>query len=115
MMIAFTTIWYIMGLFVFYTAATFDSYENLPEWIYYWWAKLLDVLLFITVYNHVPTKWKAPLKPVIYFSIIRFVWDIISYITGLSVTNSIWVAFLFMVLTALLFWAFIKEWQKWLK
>lgn len=88
---------YVMGLLVFYVCAAFDMYY----WyiIYFGWSKLFDCGLFfwLSIYYILPKERKV-IKWLLYFSVIRFLWDIQSFFTGLGVNNEVWMAILFLVL-----------------
>jgi len=102
-----------MGLLFFYTAAAFDAYNGLPNWIYYFWNKGLDFMKWVVIYKLVDGRMRWVVKPVLIFALIRFIWDIVSYFTGLKVNNSVVVAILFMLLVTIFFYLFLKELIKW--
>jgi len=108
-------VWFLMGLLFFYTAAVFKSYDALPNWIYYCWAKFDSVLMWIVVYELCRRDMRKIIFPVLIFSIIRFIWDIVSFFTGVSVNNSSAVGFLFMLLVTVIFYLYLKELIRWQK
>jgi hypothetical protein len=103
---------YLTGLLMFYSFAAFEI--TYWSWLYYGWDKLFgcSALLWYVVLIH--TKEKHLVKPVFVFSIIRFLWEIMSYFTGVTVSNEIAIAVLFILLIAVCLYLFIKD-LKWLK
>ena len=108
-MIRIAAAWFILGLLFFYTGGVFDKYNSLPNWIYYWWDKGLVVLLWLGIYFVAYDRLRRPLKPIIIFSIIRLVWDIVSFSTGVSIANSQAMSLLFLLLTLVVLWIYLKE------
>lgn len=77
--------WYITGLLVFHSMAEFssESYAN-PIWdrIYYVWNKAIPVMIFTILHDLTP--YKKLIRPIFFYSLIAFIWEIISWITGTS-------------------------------
>lgn len=87
---------YLVGLLVFYTFAAF----HLPIWpiVYYLWDKSVggSVMGWAVVYKYAK-EYRVYTAYVLLLATIRFIWEIISLLTRLSVNNSWGVAVLFIV------------------
>lgn len=99
---------YLVGLLVFYTRATFD----IPMWAWtYWiWEKGCShsVLSIYIIYKL--SHEKRLIAPVLAFTFIRFLWEIVSAFTGIYSNNQWVVAGLFMVLVVVIgYLCFRKE------
>jgi len=81
-MIKFTIFWVIIGLLTFTCLATFEA-ENWGR-AYALWDKGKDCLLFYLAWQ----AFGKLLLPVLVFAGIRFVWDIVSWVTLLSCNES---------------------------
>lgn len=101
---------YIIGLLILYTWGQFNQgwYEY-----YYLWDKGKDLLFFIGIHCLIENRYKWAVKPVIFFSIIRFVWQIISSITEWNINNVKIVGWLFIVLALICSFLTLKELIKW--
>ena len=112
-MIRFGIVWYIMGLTVFYVEANFE----MSWWkeVYYLWDKSLLIFLFIGIHSLLPRQNKPVILPVIYFAIIRFIWQIVTSITGWEINDARAVAILFIVLSVVCAYLTIKGTIKWEK
>lgn len=90
---------YLVGLLVFYTLAV----DNIPAWrgSYYLWDKMCGGgwLLWYVIY--INCKERQIVAPVLWFSVIRFIWEIVSLITGITVSNEWAIAIMFIILVAL--------------
>lgn len=102
---------YVIGLTVFYVEATFERWW----WheIYYLWDKCLLVFLFWGIHQIVPREKKRIVFPVLIFSIIRLVWQIVVSITGWEINDARAVAALFILLSALCSYLTLKGLIKW--
>lgn len=96
--------WYVLGLLVFYFAATFDT--RLWDWAYYLWDKGFAVLVWYAIYR---LSKERVVIPVLVFSILRLIWEIISYFTGVSVNNTRAIAIGFVLLCAICLYQTYKE------
>ena len=89
---------YLIGIMFFYSVAVFE----LPKWafIYYSWDKLLDggVFAWAALYDLSKQPIRPVIKPIFLFSVIRFLWEVVSYFTGVSINNEWVVALLFLIL-----------------
>ena len=112
MILRITMAWFLIGLVVFYTMATFPSlqYNNWSH-TYYIWSKANDMLLAVTILFR-PKQYRI-IIPVIFFMGIRFVWEIISIITGVSVNNTKAIGILFIILSCVCLLIIIKEAIRW--
>lgn len=110
-MIAVSLSVYMVGLLVLYTWGQLNNgwYEY-----YYLWDKGKDVLLLLALYS-VAGRFKWAVMPVIIFSIVRFVWQIISSITGWNINNVQAVGWLFIILAFPCSFLLLKELFKWHK
>lgn len=102
---------YIFGLLTFYLFATF----NRRAWdiVYFGWSKLGDCgFIFWLALFYILPKERYVLKWLLYFSGIRFIWDIQSFFTGLGVNNEQWMAVLFLLLLILTCYLCVKPYGK---
>lgn len=91
---------YVLGLLVFYVFAIF----NTPAWgiVYFSWSKVADCgFLFWLALFYILPKERSVIKWLLYFSVVRLVWDFQSFFTGLGVNNESWMAILFLMLLIL--------------
>lgn len=102
--------WFTIGLLVYYSLA----FASAP-WYTYWylWDKGNYVLLFYGMCFDYPVQYKYIFKWLTAFALIRFLWEIISIITGLNVNNTRIAALLFILLTGTICVILFKELQKW--
>lgn len=102
---------YIFGLTIFYVEATFERWW----WheIYYIWDKGLLICLFIGIHSLLPKHNKQVVVPVIWFAIIRFIWQVVTSITGWEINDARAVAILFIALSIVCTYLTIKGTIKW--
>lgn len=104
---------YMGGLLVFFAMADF----SVAEWrkAYYIWAMLKDVGFILTIYQLIP-KFRKEIYPVLFFSLIRFTWEVISAATMKDVNHIMIVDYLFyltlFITVAKLLNRLKKEWQE---
>ena len=112
MMIRIAILWYLIGLLLFYTVATFDvqSYNNWG-YFYYGWQKLCDILFIVTILLR--PKSSQVIQPVLYIAFARFLWEIISFSCGFQSTTPIIVGSLFIILIIVCLFITIKEITRW--
>lgn len=99
-------LWYVGGLLIFHMMDQFStsSYSN-PIWdrIYYVWLKALHFIVMVVLYNRL--KEEQPLiRPVVIYSLIALLWEIISWITGMDwndsrVTTTLFLTLLFVIIS----------------
>ncbi len=94
---------YLGGLLIFYTKAAFSiEPTNLWNNAYFWWDKSAGAGFFVWfVLASYCREYRPQLALIAYFSLIRFVWDVVSYFLNISVNNEWVVAALFLVLATL--------------
>ena len=100
-------LWYIIGIVSFLTYANFGG-AVWPE-IFYVWDKVKDVLLFAAAYALCPAKVKPFVRPVLIYAVIRFIWEIISAITGVTINDHRAVNTLFLVMAVVVAVLLIKD------
>lgn len=112
MIIRITILFYLLGLLVFYTAATFAN-ESYTTWsyVYYMWQKTSDFLLMATI--ALRPKDSKIIIPVIYLAAARLLWEIAAWVMGLQATNPVMVGSLFIILIILCIFITIKDIKKW--
>jgi len=93
-MIKFTIFWIIIGLLTFTCLATFEA-ENWQR-AYALWDKGKDCLLLYLAWQ----GFGRMVLPILVFVGIRFIWDIISWITGIGINNSYAVGVFFLIYLA---------------
>lgn len=105
--------WYLIGLLVFYTSATFHpTAYNTWNHAYYLWAKVNDAL-FLYIIIAYPKAIRKQVKPAIFLAIVRAVWEVISWITGVQTNNTVAVGILFIILIVICLYLTIKETIQW--
>ena len=94
-MIRFTISFVVIGLLCFYSMATF----NVEYWdrLYFFWDKGKDVLLTYALWQLSIKKYGQLLQPLFWFTVIRFGWDTVSWVTGLSINNPQVIGVLFII------------------
>src|SRR5688572_18508748 len=99
--------WYLVGYLIFTTSATFSvSVYGLWEYAYYFWDKTKDLLLVLAFfYKPIRTDY---LKPVFLLIFLRWVWEIISLCTGLSINNPQAVGILFITVTLICLYLLVR-------
>lgn len=114
MMLKAAVVGYLVGLLLFYTYASVFR-EPAQVYLYYGWDKSFGggFLLWLAVYSL--TKDKHLVMPVLILSIMRFVWEIISYFTGITVINTQAIAILFSFSIVCCLFLFLKDLSKWQK
>lgn len=105
-MIRFTIAFFMIGMLVFYAMATF----HIDYWsrLYFIWDKGKDVIIMYSLWQLSVKKYGQVLQPVFWFTVVRLVWEFISWATGLAVNNSIVVGILFIIVSLYVFIAAIK-------
>lgn len=103
---------YIVGLLVFYVWGIVNT--GWHEY-YYLWDKGKDLLVFIAMYEIANKRLKKAIKPVIIFSIIRFLWQVISSVTSSDINNVKAVDYLFVTLVLVCSYLTIKDLYEWHK
>jgi len=93
-MIKFTLFWVIIGLLTFTALATFEV-ENWGR-AYALWDKGKDCLLLYLAWQ----AFGRLLLPVFVFVCVRLGWDVVSWVTGISINNSIVVGIFFLIYLA---------------
>lgn len=109
-MIRIIAMWYLIGLLVFVSLSCFHL--DYAVWAYYGWDKGKDILLFLAILSLVKKKEQFPVKCMLGYSIIRFVWEIISYCTGLSIANNTGIGVLFLALLIIITILIINDLKK---
>ena len=93
-MIKYLIVGYLLGLLVFYTFAAFHE----PVWaiVYYLWDKSVggSFIGWAVIYKYAK-DYRVYTAYTLLLATTRFVWEIISAITGLSVNNSWAISILF--------------------
>jgi hypothetical protein len=101
---------YMVGLLILYTWGQINT-----GWhdVYYLWDKGKDLVLFLGVYHILPLPNKKFIVPVLWFSLIRFVWQIISTLTGLNINNTEVVGWLFIIAAGTCSYLMLKGFKEW--
>ena len=100
-MIKFIISFIVIGMLCFYSMATF----NVEYWdrLYFFWDKGKDVLLTYALWQLSIKKYGDIVEPLFWLTEIRFGWDIVSWLTGLSVNNPQVIGILFIIYTIYVF------------
>lgn len=104
--------WFLFGLLVFYHDAIFDM--NIWAEMYYVWDKSKDVFLLMALWKCL-RKLRSSILPLLIFSIIRLVWDLIAYCINENINNELIVNNLFGVCLVVYLVMIIKELLEWRK
>lgn len=98
---------YLVGLCIFYTAAI----EHSRPWAlaYYLWDKSVGGGFMLWYCIHFLYSHKMITRPIVLFSLVRFIWELVSALTGISVNNSAIVAVLFLILSLVTGFLILKE------
>ena len=101
---------YMVGLLVFYTWGQINT-----GWheLYFAWDKGKDLILMLGIREILPPKHRSIVTPLIWFSLIRFVWQIISTITGLNINNTEIVGWLFIGAAGVCSYLMLKGFKEW--
>lgn len=112
MTIRFAIAVYMVGLLILYTWGQINT-----GWhdVYYIWDKGKDLLLFIGIYYLIPRSQRNIIVPIIWFSVIRFIWQIVSTLTGLNINNTEAVGWLFIGAAGVCSYLMLKGFKEWRK
>lgn len=104
--IVFTTWYFVVGLLIFHMVADFKN----PQWwgVYYLWDKSLDLLFFLILYAIVP-KAKSVFVPVIYYTILRLCFQVLTITVGTDTNDKRIVNTLYLTLLVVFICQSIKE------
>lgn len=91
---------YCIGLFVFYMFLSFSSWDSVPNWVYYMWDKSVSAgfFLWLCLYMNVRIDDRKIIAPIVFFSLVRLLFDIVGFFGGPTATNEHRVAILFVIL-----------------
>lgn len=103
---------YIVGLLTMYAMGVFGV--TMWDYGYYWWDAVFGNSIFgwLVVYNLVKQDKKAVIKPLVYFSIARMAWDVLSYFIDVSVNTEWGVTVLFLCLVLVVSFFCFREFKK---
>ncbi len=102
---------YLVGAMIFLSAATWGIGYWTP--IFHVWDKAKDFLFLTSIY-YAP-KHSDSLKAMIIFTLCRFVWEVISAVSGWNINNKKAVGILFILSAVTIGWILYKELKKWRK
>jgi len=104
--IVFTTWYFVVGLLIFHIWADFSvkGWQN----AYYFWDKSLDLLFFLILYAVAP-KAKAVFVPVVYYSIVRLCFQILTITIGTDTNDQRIVNTLYLMLLLVFIGQSLKE------
>jgi uncharacterized Tic20 family protein len=99
---------YLFGLLAFYVLARFGV--DVWDWGYYIWDKAAggSVLVWWALMKS-NNRYRKQIKMVLMFSMLRFVWEVVSFFTGLSVNNVVAVSVLFIVIVTVISYLCLHE------
>lgn len=96
----FLIMWFVGGLLTFHMMDEFStaSYSN-PVWdrIYYLWLKALHFFAFIVLYDRCERE-QPLIRPVVVYTLIALLWEIISWATGMDWNDTTGTTILFLTL-----------------
>lgn len=99
---------YCVGLFLFYLCAAFSikgASLNISDWCYYWWEKTAgaSIIAWLALYLNVGSIERKIVAPVLAFTVIRLIADVVTYFTGIGTNNNFVVAVLFLILVGVFY------------
>jgi hypothetical protein len=106
-MIKLSIFWIVFGLILFTTCAVFD--QQIWARGYAIWDKAKDLILIGLLVQFTRKKYGNVFIPVFYLILLRLVWDLISWGTGLSVNNPKAVGILFITYSSYVIFKLIKK------
>ena len=96
---------YCLGILFFLIFANFAplGLYNKWNWLYYWWEKIFGsgIVVWLVVWFNCSSKDRNIVAPVIFFSFIRIVWDIVSFFFGVHINAPVPIAILFIIMIAI--------------
>lgn len=110
---------YCIGLFVFYMFLSFDKWHSVPNWVYYMWDKSVSAGFFIwlLLYKTVRFDNRKLVAPIVFFSLIRLIFDVVGFFGGPTASNEYRVAALFCFLLTVFYVLTLRRnniFNKWL-
>jgi len=98
MMLRAAILFYIGALFSFYTYLALG--KDYTDWVYYIWDKTAggSFMSWCVIYS-ITIRDRQLVAPLVWFSLFRALWDIISLKTGITAANDWRIASLFVFLT----------------
>lgn len=108
--IIFATWYFVVGLLIFHIWANFSimGWQN----AYYFWDKSLDLLFFLILYSVAP-KARSVFVPVVYYTIVRLCFQIITITVGTDTNDQRIVNTLYLMLLVVFICQSIKEAKEW--
>jgi hypothetical protein len=98
---------YVLGLLVFTTMATFGV--NYWDSIYFIWDKAKDSIFLFTIWQFSKKKYHNTMRPVFILSLVRLLWDFVANLTGIYVNNTLAVGILFTLYIIYVSYTIIKN------
>jgi hypothetical protein len=103
---------YLVGYLAFATCAAVDP---TGAWFdsYFIWQSLFDgsVFAWIVTYNYVPKREKKIVRWPMYLSVILFVWEIVSAVTGININNHIAVFVFYLLVIGVITYLVIRDFR----
>lgn len=90
------TVTFIVAGFLFFL--TIGKDESIYYATYFLWDKMKDVLLLFCILNLMPKEFRWIVKHLLFYCIIRLLWEIISTFTNIGINNQKAVTVLFTIL-----------------
>lgn len=110
MIVVATLSFYITGLLIFLIWGKVNG--DWADW-YYLWDKGKDLLFIICLHLCSSKKYRWVVKYVMFYAAIRFIWEIISTITGVNVNSTEAIGWLFIAMSLVCSYLTLKELLTW--
>lgn len=84
---------------------SFSEWHSVPNWVYYMWDKSTGAgfLIWVCLYKSVRFDSRKLIAPVVFFSFIRFLFDVVGFFGGPTASSEYRVAILFVFLVAVFY------------
>lgn len=110
---------YCAGLLIFYVFLSLSEWDSVPNWVYYLWDKSAGCgfLLWICLYKSVRFDNRKIVNPLVWFSILRFLLDVVGFIGGPTAASEPKIAVLFIALVVVFYVLTLRNgaiFDKWL-
>lgn len=102
---------YCSGLVICYMFLAFGEWDSLPNIAYFIWDKTFggSLMMWLSLYMVCAATDRKAIAPVLFFSIIRVIWEIVVVTLGIGVNNSTGICILFVILIVVIYVLTLKK------